>query len=320
MIFGQADKGWSQPGLTYTYVDSLDKQSPDFTTVTVIGQPVIHLVKKGDTLLDIARDYRLGYNEMADLYPGIDPWIPPAGKELVIPSMWVIPHAARSGILINLAELRLYHFLDRKSMVKTPSDNIYGDMGRVMSVTKNVRTYPVGIGDEQFTSPIGSFQVIDKRTKPYWYIPPSLQEKYAPVKVFPPGPNNPLGDYFMGIGNAYGIHGTDIPWSVGRLVTHGCIRLYPEDIEVLYPSVPVGTPVEIIYEPVKIGFRKGKIYAEIHKDIYNMIPDFHRYGLRKVEESGLMEVVDIKRFEDELTRKSGIPVEVGEKWFGIAHE
>ncbi|MFO8085768.1 MAG: L,D-transpeptidase family protein [Desulfobacterales bacterium] len=311
VVIGHEAEVLSQSGLTYTYVDSVDGRLSGVSTVSVIGHPVKHTVKKGDTLLDIARHYGLGFNEMEDLYPEMDPWLPPEGKELIIPSMWVLPQADRSGIVVNIAELRLYHFLVGQSFKKNSGNNFHEKFENDFSDTQFARTYPVGIGDEKFTTPAGQFRVDEKRTRPFWYIPPSLQEKYAPVTIVPPGPDNPLGGYFMGIGDAYGIHGTNNPWSVGRLVTHGCIRLYPEDMESLYYAISVGTPVQIIYEPVKIGIRNGKIYMEVHRDIYNRIADFYQYSFRKLSDSGLINDVDTGRFEAELKRKSGMPVEVG---------
>ena len=304
-------KLWSQTGLVYTYFDTPKNFSPDAETATVIGHPVRYVVQKGDTLLDIARNFRLGFNELEDLYPDLNPWVPTVGKELILPRMWVLPQYRKTGIVINLAEMRLYHFLDRKGI----SGNSWGDFQeKVKSGGLElgfVRTYPVGIGDETWNSPVGSFRIIEKRVKPTWYIPPSLISKYHPIKVVPPGPDNPLGDYFMGIGDAYGIHGTDNPWSVGRLVTHGCIRLYPEDIEYLFPTVSEGTPVQIVYEPIKIGFLDGTVYVEVHRDIYGRISDFEQYGYQKLADLGLMDNIKPSLFEAELEKKSGMPVKVG---------
>ncbi|MCF8105506.1 MAG: L,D-transpeptidase family protein [Desulfohalobiaceae bacterium] len=255
----------------------------------IIGTPRRHVVKDGETLLDIARLYDLGFNEIQGLYPGLDPWIPPAGTELTIPSLWVIPGERRKGIVVNVAELRLYFFPGKK---------------------KAVRTFPVGIGRRDWPSPLGTFMVGEKRANPRWYIPRSLQEKYG-LKTMPPGPDNPLGNYWIGLANtSYGIHGTDIPWSVGRLVTHGCIRLYPEDIEPLFAMVQPGTPVAIIYEPVKIGLKSGRVYAEVHRDIYDRIEDFVEYGRQRLRAAGLINRVDLAKFGRVLARQSGMVVDV----------
>ncbi len=258
---------------------------------TVIGGPERHIVREKDTFLDIARRYRLGFNEMEDLYPEIDPWIPPVGTWLVVPTQWVLPGTMDRGIIINAAELRLYYFM------KAGLDSV-------------IKTFPIGIGDTDWPTPLGDFVVGEKRKNPAWYIPPSLREKYG-KSVMPPGPENPLGEYWIRLGNSsYGMHGTDIPWSVGRLVTHGCIRLYPEDIKDLYWDVQPGTKVKIVYEPVKIGLLAGRVYAEVHRDIYRKIDDLVDYGYRRLWDTGLADRVDIQKFYQVLQRRNGMPVDV----------
>jgi L,D-transpeptidase ErfK/SrfK len=131
------------------------------------------------------------------------------------------------------------------------------------------------------------------------------------MKIMPPGPENPLGDYVMSLSiPGYGIHGTNFPWAIGRLVTHGCIRLYPEDIEKLFAMVALKTPVEMIYEPVKIGYRSGRIFAEVHPDIYEKIPDLVEYGLAKVQGKKWESRVDLARFTRILQEAKGIPVDI----------
>ena len=131
------------------------------------------------------------------------------------------------------------------------------------------------------------------------------------MTVMPPGPDNPLGDYWMGLSiSGYGIHGTNFPWAIGRLVTHGCIRLYPEDIARLFPTIALKTPVEMIYEPVKIGFKKGRIFTEVHPDIYSRIPDLLAYGIEKVKKSRLEDHVDLDLFARVIQQARGIPVDI----------
>ncbi len=258
---------------------------------TVVGTAQLHVIKKGETLLDVSRSYNLGFNEMADLYPHIDPWIPPEGMELVIPSRWVLPETPSNGIVINVPEMRLYHFASLKEH-------------RVVS------TFPIGVGGRDWRTPTGDFKVIEKSTRPTWFIPPALRGKYR-VKSIPPGPGNPLGEYWIGLGNSgYGIHGTDIPWSVGRLATLGCIRLYPEDIKHLFNMVKIGTAVKIVYEPVKIGFVSGKVYVEVHRDVYGLIDDFAEYGHQRLQKKGLALSVDYKKFLQALVYQDGLPREV----------
>jgi len=239
--------------------------------------------------LDIAKQYDLGFNEIQDLYPQQDPWIPPEGMALIIPSQWILPETEMEGIVINVAELRLYYFMKRIKMVIA---------------------FPIGIGDRGSHTPLGTFRIKAKRIRPTWFIPASLQEKYGD-KTMLPGPDNPLGDHWIGLGDSpYGIHGTDIPWSVGRLVTHGCIRLYPEDIRQLFDLVKPGTRVEILYEPVKLGFLSGRIYVEVHKDIYNRIEDLVEYGYRRLEEKKIIQRVDLEKFRRALDRRDGLPVDI----------
>jgi L,D-transpeptidase ErfK/SrfK len=256
---------------------------------TVIGTPGDYIIQAKDTFLDVARDHDLGFNEMEVLYPDIDPWVPPRGMKVLIPSQWILPSVHKYGIIINIAEMRLYYLMKSIQMA---------------------RTFPIGIGDLGWFSPEGTFWISEKRNKPTWYIPESLQEKYG-MKQMPPGPDNPLGDYWLGLSiSGYGIHGTNFPWAIGRLVTHGCIRLYPEDIEKLFNMVPVKTPVEIVYEPVKLGLKQGRLYAEVHPDIYNKIPNFNDYGWKKIESAGWNGKVNATVFQKVLEEKNGLPVDV----------
>ncbi len=257
--------------------------------LTVIGKPQWHTVKPKETLLDIAREYGLGFNDVALLYPNMDPWLPPPRRRIMVPTIWVLPPTRYQELVINIPELRLY-FFDRK--------------------TKTVQTYPIGIGDEGWETPLGTCRIVRKRTHPTWYIPKSLQAKYHRETV-PPGPDNPLGDYFMSLSiKGYGIHGTNVPWGVGRLVSHGCIRCYPEHIRILYPQVKIGTRLEIIYEPIKIGRKFDQIYVEVHPDVYNRLGDFNDYARHKLEESGLGDRIDFNRFMLAVRLKNGVPFNI----------
>lgn len=282
-------------GAAFPYHFPEEGQEDDSNTKTVIGRVTHHIVEKGQTLLDVAKQYGLGFNEIADLYPEIDPWIPPIGKKLIIPSQWILPKVDQTGIVINVAELRLYYF-------------ITGSL---------VKTFPVGIGDIDWITPTGKYKIGIKQVNPVWHVPASLQEKYG-VKTMPPGPDNPLGEYWMGLGDShYGIHGTPMPWSIGRPATHGCIRLYDEDIKMLFRTVPSGTNVKIIYKPIKFGVLHGKLYTEVHPDIYNQFDELKEYGLRLLQEKGLTEKVNMFKFKQLLERKNGLPVDISPKSFNI---
>jgi L,D-transpeptidase ErfK/SrfK len=213
-------------------------------TDDVIGLPTLYVTVEKDTLLDIARSYDLGYVEIRAANPGIDPWLPGAGKTLTLPTQHVLPDARHRGIVINLPELRLYYF---------PAQ------GPPMS-------FPIGIGGEGKETPVGHTRVVAKRIHPTW-IPTKSEHEEDPdlPAVVPPGPDNPMGDYALYLGwQGYAIHGTDRPYSIGRRDSHGCIRLYPEDIEKLFHLVAVGTPVTVVNQPAKAGWAGGMLYLEVH--------------------------------------------------------
>lgn len=256
---------------------------------TVVGAPQWHTVRDKETMLDLARRYGLGFNEVHLLYPQVDPWGPPVGRLLAMPTFWVLPPTQHQQLVINLPELRLY-FFDK--------------------ATSTVQTYPIGIGDEGWESPLGTFYINDKRPNPTWYIPKSLQAKYGMASM-PPGPENPLGEYIMKFSaGAYGIHGTAMPWGVGRLVSHGCIRCYPEHIRILYPQVKIGTKLEIIYEPIKFGQKDGQVFVEAHPDVYRRIPDYFQYAMEKLKQYPLAQKIDRKRYAMAIRLQSGIPINV----------
>ncbi len=260
-----------------------------FPDLTVIGVPRWYRIAPKDTLLDIARRNGLGYNSVDLLFPKMDAWIPPRGKLIFIPTLWVLPPTQHQQLVINIPELRLY-FFDRAS--------------------STVQTYPIGIGDEGWESPLGTFSIVQKRPNPSWYIPASLQAEYG-MAVMPPGPDNPLGEFIMKFSaGAYGIHGTSMPWGVGRLVSHGCIRCYPEHIRILYPQVAVGTKLEIIYEPVKFGQKKGQIFVEAHPDVYKKIPDYTKYALEKLAQYPFANRVDMRKLKVALSLQNGVPTDV----------
>lgn len=273
----------------FSYFIPKGKGDTDSQPLTVVGSERNHFIQPKETVMDIARNFGLGFWELKSLYRDLDTWIPLEGLKLKIPATWILPKTRHEGIVINVPEMRLYLFIKSILMVKT---------------------YPVGIGVLDGRTPFGTFYVTGKLENPTWYIPPSLQKKHGRTSI-PPGPENPLGTHWISLSrNGYGIHGTDFPWGVGRLVSHGCIRLYPEDIENLYPLVRIGMPVEIIYEPVKFGFRHNKISVEVHKDIYQQIPNFLRYGFAQMKKEGLEKRINLKKFTMALVERKGIPVDI----------
>lgn len=200
------------------------------------------------TLLDVARDHNLGYVEIVAANPGVDPWLPGEGTEVVVPSMHLLPDAGREGIVINLPEMRLYKF-DSEGAVAA--------------------TYPVGIGREGWKTPLGETSIVRRKAGPSWYPTENIRAANPELpRVVPPGPDNPLGTHALYLGwPAYLIHGTAQPWGVGRRVSSGCIRLYPEDIPKLFEAAPDGTRVEVVNQPVKVGWIDGRLHLEVHPSI-----------------------------------------------------
>lgn len=219
----------------------------------VIGVVRTTRVRRGDSLIDIARLFDIGYNQIISANEGVNRWVPPVGQEVVIPSLYVLPAVPREGIVLNLAELRLYFFPSGRGIVYT---------------------YPVSIGDLDWRTPLGMTRVAGKERDPVWTPPPSIRREHAEdgedLPPYVPGgvADNPLGHFALRLSvKGYLIHGTDArkEFGIGMRVTHGCVRMYPEDIEELYRMVQVGAPVRIIDEPVKAGWRGGELYLEVHR-------------------------------------------------------
>jgi L,D-transpeptidase ErfK/SrfK len=211
-----------------------------------------------DTLIELARRYSLGYEELTRVNPGVDPWLPGAGTQVLIPGQRVLPPGPREGIVVNLPEHRLYYFPKPKR----------GEKPVVM-------TFPVSVGKMDWRTPLGTTRIVNKRKNPAWYPPDSVRREHAargePLPaVVPPGPDNPLGAHAMRLGipgGSYLIHGTNNPDAVGMAVTHGCLRMYPEDVARLFDAVAVGTPVALISEPVKIAIVDGEVWLEVHPPV-----------------------------------------------------
>jgi L,D-transpeptidase ErfK/SrfK len=221
----------------------------------VIGELRNATTGQHDTLLDVARANGLGYEEITNANPGVDPWLPGAGTTVVLPKMRLLPRAPREGIVINLPEHRLYWFPPARA----------GEHPVVW-------TFPVSIGKMDWNTPLGVTRIVNKIRNPTWTPPPSVREEHARrgdilPAVVPAGPDNPLGLFAMRLGipgGNYLIHGTNRPAGVGMQVTHGCMRLYPEDIERLFEMVPVNTPVTIVNQPYKWGWHDGELLIEVH--------------------------------------------------------
>lgn len=217
----------------------------------VVGELQVTKVEGEDTFSDIARRFNLGYEELVRANPGIDPWLPGEGREIVLPTQYVLPSAPREGLVINVAQLRVFYF--PKVTEGEPA---------------TVITHPIGIGKVGWSTPEGTTKVTSKQKDPVWTPPASVRKEHReagdplPARV-PAGPDNPLGAYKMTLGwPSYLIHGTNKPYGVGMRSSHGCIRFYPEDIEQLYGDIPIGTKVTVVNQPLVVGWHRDAMYLQ----------------------------------------------------------
>ncbi len=276
-------------------------ESPD---QSVVGEPQIVFSRDTDTFPDLAREYGLGYDELLQANPGIDPWLPGMNTPILLPTQYVLPDVPRQGIVLNIASKRLFYF---------PKVN-EGEPIQVL-------TYPIGIGRVGWETPLGEAKVVAKQTDPTWYVPESVLKEHEadgdPLPaVVPPGPDNPLGRHSMRLDKpGYLVHGTNMPWGVGMRVSHGCVRLYPENVEVLYSLVTVGEKVNIINEPYLAGTRNGELFFEGHLPLEDdaVSPEQHLQAIfeKLRDESGAFsEQQEMDHAEAIASEALGVPVRV----------
>ncbi|MEM9401702.1 MAG: L,D-transpeptidase family protein [Pseudomonadota bacterium] len=299
----------AQPLFADTYVLPQDG-------IDVVGSISTIVATDDDTLVDLAREHGLGYYDIVRANPDVNPWLPGEGTEIVLPRRFILPSGPRQGVVLNLAEYRMYYY-------PTPAE---GEAPVVM-------TFPISIGRMDWETPLGLTKVIQKAVRPSWYPPKSIREEHAaegrPLPaVVPPGPDNPLGDFAMRLGlPGYLIHGTNRPAGVGMRVTHGCIRMFPEDIEFVFPKISLQTRVRIINEPIKIGWEGDSLVMEAHP-VLESAPDpdavepveeiISKDPLTYVTEQFIVATearkgrLDWDQVELHLASLDGIPVTVGE--------
>lgn len=259
-------------------------------TDSIIGNEQEYRVKENESLWEIARRFDIGINEITDANQGVDPVIPETGYIVRIPTKWILPDVpVHSGIVINVPEFRLYFF---------PINN----PGMVM-------TFPIGVGDQGKDTPLGTYKVIEKIVSPAWYVPESIRkEKPDLPRVVPPGPDNPMGSHALRLSlRTVLIHGTDKPWGIGTRSSHGCMRLYPEDIVQLFRLVRKGTRVTIVNQPVKAAIQGEKVYVEMHR--YEDA-DYMNKVIQLLIDKDLLERVDFIKLNRELKAMSGMPVDI----------
>ncbi len=257
----------------------------------LIGKHRNYLLGPDENLIELARRSGIGYLALLQANPGVDPWLPPAGQRILLPYAFLLPQAAQEGITINLAELRLYYLWSKGGQ-------------------QRIRAYPVGIGSEGWDTPEGNFTVIQHIKHPSWTAPATIRAaEPGTATSIPPGPENPLGDYWLGLSTpGYGIHGTNKPFGVGRRVSHGCLRLYPEDIRDLFPRAIKGTPVRIIYQPIKVGLHNGQLFAEVHQDLSQRLTDPVAEVLRQVAALPWQGEINFQALSQAIAAQQGVPV------------
>ncbi|MGE0719789.1 MAG: L,D-transpeptidase family protein [Alphaproteobacteria bacterium] len=245
----------------------------------MVGELRVYSARYEDTLMDVAREFNLGYAELIAANPGVDPWLPGLGTRILLPTAHVLPDAPRHGIVVNLSDQRIYWF--------PPGGGI--------------QTFAIGIGQEGLNTPSGSTTVVRKRERPTW-IPTAEKRREDPSlpAIVPAGPDNPMGDYALYLGwPLYAIHGTNEPDAIGRRVTRGCIRLYPEGIEALFRMVPVGTRVTVVDQEAKIGWVGDDLYVDLHPT---------RRDVDMLEEEGTFDPKPIAGLRDRVARVAGTAI------------
>lgn len=276
----------------------------------VVGQVQVIEAKYEDTFADLGTRYGLGYQEMLDANPGVDAWLPGAGTKIVLPTRFILPPGPREGIVINLAEYRMYYYPKGKNVVYT---------------------YALGIGREGWGSPIGSTRVIAKTPNPTWTPPASIRAEHAAdgdilPAVVPAGPDNPLGPFKFGLGmSGYLIHGSNKKFGIGMRTSHGCFRMYNNNVLELADMAPVGTPVRIINEPYKFGLSGGKVFLEAHTPLDEQgnpsVVDKHTAvinALLKHDDLASNMRTNWDTVRDVVAAGDGIPTEIAEPMVGQA--
>jgi L,D-transpeptidase ErfK/SrfK len=258
----------------------------------IVGEARSELIDDpADTVLDVAYRNRLGFDRILRLNPDVNVWIPDPGAVIRLPTEHVLPDTKRRGLVINVPEMQLFDF--------TASET-------------EPEVFAIAIGDSIDPSLVGEFRIGAKRENPAWNVPKSILAKRPELpRVVPPGPDNPLGPYWMTIGStSYGIHGSNNEWSIGREATHGCIRLYNDQIERLWRRTKSGTPIRLIYQTVKLGARGRTIFVEAHPDIYDRDPARELAAIERLHALDLWRFVDESAFRRAIAESIGTPVPV----------
>jgi len=287
----------------------------------LIGETQLIFARYENTFSAIGRQYNLGYEEMRSANPGVDQWLPGEGTPIYLPTQSILPEGPREGIVVNVPAMRLYYFTTEKGTTEKGTTEKGAAQGApaILKVT----SHPIGIGVEGWATPFGEAKVTQKVKDPIWYVPASIRKEHAdrgdPLpSVVKAGPDNPLGAYALTLSlPSYLIHGTNKPAGVGMRSSHGCIRLYPEDIEALFSRVPRGTAVRIVNQPVLAGWRDGQLYLEVHPPLaeeqHDLVAEAESALRRAMERNGAdpaAVALDHAAIEKIVTEQRGIPLPV----------
>ncbi len=301
----------------------------------LIGSLQTYTIRKGDTLLDVARWYGLSPTEVSNANNHMDWWSPPVGKLIIIPTEHILPSAPHAGIVMNIPEMRLYYFYPtpvggrRRTGKAKFTHTAYAEPRHAKGHAAKkahaivgahptvIYTFPVGLGRYDWRTPTGVWTIRDKTHNPTWVVPDDIYQEHlerdgeAEHVVEGGDPDNPLGHYRLALTlPMYALHGTNVPWGVGMEVSHGCVRLYPEDIERLYYHTSVGTPGRFVYQPIKYGWRGGSLYVEVHEDLYGVYPGLWRHAISLAKSQGVIANVDMLKLEKAVEEKTGVPTYV----------
>ena len=283
----------------------------------IIGSLTTYRIQPGDTLLDVGRWFGLSAKEISDANGHMDWWLPPPGRVVVLPTAHILPQSPRSGIILNVPEMRLYYYFPSPAYSRHRRGK-HGLTPAAYHGARVVYTFPVGLGRFDWKTPIGAWTVTAKVKNPTWVLPEDIYQEHLERdgeadRVVPGSdPDNPLGHYKLDLSiPEYGLHGTNVPWGIGMTVSHGCVRLFPEDIERLYSRTPVGTPGKLVYQPIKFGWRGDALYVEVHDDLYGRYPGLWKLAMMEVGREKLEGKVDLAKLEQAVELKAGIPTYVG---------
>ena len=282
----------------------------------IVGYLQKTVVGKDDTLPDIARRFDVGYEELLLANPGVDPWLPGIGREVVVPTQFILPAAPRDGVVVDVAAMRIFYYPPHKK-----------------DEAQLVFTHPIGIGRVGWRTPEGTTKIVSRTKDPVWTVPKSVRDEHAengdklPARV-PAGPDNPLGQYMFRLSwPSYLIHGTNKPYGVGMRSSHGCMRLYPEDIAVFFDLIPIGTKVTVVNQPYLFGWRDGTLYFQAYAVMEDDSRDWSKNRAKllarllnpkvRQEISALNDDIDWQRVGDLAHSPRAVPVPVTGGFDGV---